>query len=90
MSADRTTEILNYLSAIARDIGGFRADTNARLERLETRLESLETETRGGVEAVRTDIRHLSRKLEVTTQDLMDMRTNLRDMEHRVEALESK
>jgi hypothetical protein len=35
MSTDRTTEILNYLSAISREVGEIRADMTARLERIE-------------------------------------------------------
>lgn len=35
MSTDRTTEILNYLSAISREVGEFRTETNARLDRME-------------------------------------------------------
>jgi chromosome segregation ATPase len=35
MSTDRTTEILNYLSAISREIGELRTEVNARLERIE-------------------------------------------------------
>ncbi len=36
MSIDRTTEILNYLSAISREVGEFRTEMNARLERMES------------------------------------------------------
>ncbi len=35
MSTDRTTEMLNYLSAISREIGEMRNDMNKRLERIE-------------------------------------------------------
>ena len=35
MSIDRTTEILNYLSAISREVGEMRTDITARLERIE-------------------------------------------------------
>ena len=35
MSQDRTTEMLNYLSAISREVGEMRAEINGRLERKE-------------------------------------------------------
>lgn len=35
MSTDRTTEILNYLSAISREVGDMRKEMNTRLERIE-------------------------------------------------------
>jgi hypothetical protein len=97
MSNDRLTEILNYLSAISREVGAFRAEMNtfrsetqARLAQVEIRLTGIETEMRAGFEAVRTDIRLLKRQFEVMTQDLMEVRRNQRDLEVRTEALESK
>jgi chromosome segregation ATPase len=49
MSTDRFTEILNYLSAMSRDMGEFRQEfrqfreeTNARFERIEQRLDKVE------------------------------------------------
>ena len=45
MDNDRTTEILNYLTAISRDVGELRADVkqiNTRLEQLEARTEKIE------------------------------------------------
>ncbi|HJR09727.1 MAG TPA: hypothetical protein VJ842_20875 [Pyrinomonadaceae bacterium] len=35
MSTDRTTEILNYLSAISREVGELRTEMNTRLDRIE-------------------------------------------------------
>jgi BMFP domain-containing protein YqiC len=90
MSNDRLTEILNYLSAISREIGAFRTETQARFEQVENRLEAIETEMKAGFEAVRTDIRLLKRQFEVMTQDLMEVRRDQRDLEVRMEALESK
>ena len=83
MSTDRTAEILNYVSAISREIGAFRAETQARLERMETEMQA-------GFEAVRTDIRLLKRQFEAMTQDLMEVRRDQRDLEVRLSALESK
>jgi DNA repair exonuclease SbcCD ATPase subunit len=49
MSTDRFGEILNYLSAMSRDVGEFRQEfrqfrdeTNARLEKIEQRLDTVE------------------------------------------------
>jgi phage host-nuclease inhibitor protein Gam len=69
MSSDRLTEILNYLSAISREVGNLRTEMN-------TRFDQLEADTRAGFEAVRTDIRLLKRQFEVMTQDLMEVRRN--------------
>jgi hypothetical protein len=53
MSTDRTTEILNYLSAISRDVGelstemnSLRADMNARFDRLEAEVTRIGREQR--------------------------------------------
>lgn len=35
MSTDRTTEMLNYLSAISREVGEMRTEVNGRLDRIE-------------------------------------------------------
>lgn len=82
--AERDAEILRYLSAIAGEVGEIKAKQDA----VERKLESLEQKMDEGFAAIRHDVRHLSRKLEIMTQDLMNMRTDLRDMEARVEALE--
>ena len=90
MSTDRLTEILNCLSAISREMGGLRTELNTRFAQVETRLERFEAETRAGFETVRTDIRRMDRKFDVVTQDLMELRTDQRDLEVRIAALESK
>jgi hypothetical protein len=46
MSTERTTEILNYLSAISREVGELRAEVNARFSEVNTRLERIERELR--------------------------------------------
>jgi hypothetical protein len=65
MSIDRLTEVLNYLSAMSRDMGDFRAETKARFDRIET-------EMRAGFEQTRTDVRHLSRKIELLNEASLD------------------
>jgi hypothetical protein len=83
MSKDRFTEIMNYMSAMSREIGQFRAETKARFE-------SLETEMRAGFEQVRSDIRSLRLQLEVVTEDSMELRVIQRDHRKRIEAIEKK
>ena len=97
MSTDRFTEILNYLSAMSREIGQFRSETNARLEALETRMgglesrmDRLETEMHAGFKQVREEIRLLGHQIETMTLDLMQVRGRQRDHEARLGALEAK
>ena len=104
MSTDRTTEILNYLSAMSREIGEFRADTkrqfaevnsrldslDARVGNLDTRVGSLETEVRTGFEKVHTDMRMMKHKFDEFAVDMMDLRGRQRDLEKRTEVLEKK
>ncbi len=97
MSTDRLTEILNYLSAMSRDVGEFRQETRARFDGLETRIEQveiriekLETEMRAGFEQVRTDIRQPKRKIEILTEDSMELCVDGRDLRKRMEAVETK
>lgn len=104
MSTDRTTELLNYVSAISREIGAFRAETkqqfadvNTRLDTLEMRMTnlkghvgSLETEMRASFEKVHRDVRIMHRKFEVFPEDMMELRVRQRDLEKRTEVLEKK
>lgn len=111
MSTDRLTEILNYLSAMSRDIGAFRTETNSRFDALETRVGRIETHLDSLEERVsrfegsmnarfeamnvrfdefRSDVRRLTRKFDVVTEDLLELRTDYRELDKRVEALERK
>ena len=86
MSTDRFNKILNYLSAMSREIGEFRTETNARLDALEARMGNLETEVR----LVRKDMRLMWHTSEIVTEDLMEVRTRQRSHSARLEALEAK
>ena len=79
MSTDRLTEILNFLSAISRDIGAFRTETNARLDRLEA-----------DVSALRADVRALTVRFDSDHAVVFETRADLRELEDRVGALEGK
>ena len=104
MSTDRFTEILNYLSAMSRELGEFRAETqrqfadaysrldgiDARMGNLETRVGNIETEVRTGFEQVRKDIRIMNHKFDESATDMMELRARQRDLEKRTEVLEKK
>jgi hypothetical protein len=79
MSSDRLTEILNFLSAISRDIGAFRTETSARLDRLEADMSAL-----------RTDVRALTIRFDRDHAVVFDTRADVRELEDRVAALEGK
>ena len=97
MSKDRFTEILNYLSAMSREIGQFRSETKARFDALETRMgglesrmDRLESEVHAGFKQVREDLGLLGHRVEIVTQDLMEVRTRQRSHSARLGALEAK
>ena len=65
MSTERLTEILNYLSAISRDVGELRAEMRAKFAEMQSNFDD-----------IRSDIRHLSRKVDVINQDMLDLRAS--------------
>ena len=79
MSTDRLTEIVNYLSAISREIGEFRSEVNARLSEVEARLERVERE-----------LRMQGRRLDRIEGLVLTTRSEVADLEDRVVALESR
>lgn len=79
MSADRTTEILNYLSAISRDVGELRAEVNARFSEVNTRLERIERE-----------LRQHGRRLDRIEALVLTTRADIDELQERVDALEGK
>ena len=93
MSTDRTTEILNYLSAISREVGelrtemsSLRAEMNARFSEVNTRLERIETEvTRMGRE-----LRQQGRRLDRIESLVLTTRADIDELQERVDALEGK
>ena len=100
MSKDRTTEILNYLSAMAREFGEqrqelkefrqefneFRAETNTRLERVDQRLDGMERQFKVFKIEQRQVERHLFGIFEagITTKQKID------DLQDRVTLLEGE
>jgi uncharacterized coiled-coil DUF342 family protein len=104
MSTDRTTEILNYVSAISREVGALRTEMKTRFEQLETEMLGVKTDMRTGFERLEAEmlevktemrtgfeaVRPLRRKVEIMNQELLDVRAAQRDLEARVDVLERK
>jgi regulator of replication initiation timing len=83
MNEDRSKEILNHITSMAREIGEFRADTKARFERLET-------EVCAGFADARKDVRRLHHKFEVVVEELTELKVESRDLRKRIEIIETK
>jgi septation ring formation regulator EzrA len=86
MSTDRTTEILNYLSAISREVGELRTDMNARFSEVNTRLERLEAE----VTRIGREQRLQGRRLDRIESLLLTTRADIDELQERVDTLEGK
>ena len=90
MSADRTAEILNYLSAISREVGELRTEMRQRFERIENemrqRFEAVESEIRG----LRRETREVKRRLDRIEATVLVTNADMGDLDDRVSALESK
>ena len=86
MSQDRVTEILNYLTAISRDVGELRAEikqfkveANTRFDQIEGRLTNMEREQR-----------LQGQQLDRIGGMLLLMRGDVGELQDRVSALEGK
>ena len=86
MSTDRTTEMLNYLSAISREIGEFRQETNARFDRVEQRLDKIE----GRLDRAENEQRETWRLLNRVAGALLVFRSDIDEVHDRVRALERR
>ena len=93
MSTDRFTEILNYLSAMSRDVGEFRQEfrqfrdeTNARFEKMELRFEKMEEQ----FETMRSEQRQTVRLISRVMGALQIFRSDVDELDDRVTALERK
>ena len=100
MSTDRTTEILNYLSAISREVGEFRQETRTAIEEIRAEQNSLRAELgemraeqvnlRTELNAVRADTRLLVKQLDRIGAVVLENRADIRDVEDRLTILEGK
>jgi BMFP domain-containing protein YqiC len=79
MSTDRTTEILNYLSAISREVGELRTEMNARFDHLE-----------GEVARIGREQRLQGRRLDRIESLVLTTRADIDELQDRVEVLEEK
>jgi DNA repair ATPase RecN len=86
MSTDRTAEMLNYLSAISREvgelckeIGEIRTEMNARFVEVGARLDRIERE-----------MRQHTKRLDRIEAMTLTARADVEDLQDRVDALEEK
>lgn len=97
MSTDRLTEILNYLTAMSRDVGEFRQEfrqeikqfreeTNARFDKIEQRLDKIEQR----LDKVEREYRQTSQLLNRVGGSLIMTRADIDELQDRVTALEGK
>jgi len=90
VSTDRTTEILNYLSAISREIGAFRTETHARFIAIDQRFAAIDER----LDRLETGMRGLNdkfdRRFDGLESVLLDVRARTGDLEERVHALDGK
>jgi hypothetical protein len=86
MSADRTTEILNYLSAISREVGEIRVEMNTRFSELTTRLDRIESE----VARIGREQRLQGRRLDRIEGLVLTTRGDVDELQDRMGVLEDK
>lgn len=86
MSADRTTEILNYLSAISREVGELRTEMNARFSEVNARLDRIENE----VTRIGRELRQHGRRLDRIESVVLTTRADIDELQERVDALEGR
>ncbi len=86
-SAARESQIISRLEALETQVSGF----GARLETLETqvssfgaRFDALEVRVTGGFQKVNDGLEMMKYKLEIMTQDIMDMRAAMRKLDRRI------
>ncbi|MBA3240595.1 MAG: hypothetical protein H0T60_05140 [Acidobacteria bacterium] len=90
MSTDRTTEILNYLSAMSRDVGELRTDMRTGFSELRTEVGELRTEMRTGFSELRKEVRALTNRLDRLQARVLYTHADVDELEGRVAALEGK
>ena len=93
MSTDRLTEILNYVSAISREVGEFRQETNTRLEKIDQRLDKVEQRLdriEGRLDKAENEQRETWKLLNRVAGALLIFRSDIDEVQDRVTALERK
>jgi uncharacterized coiled-coil DUF342 family protein len=86
MSTDRTAEMLNYLSAISREIGEFRKE----MGEFRKEMGELRKEMDARFDRVERELRQQGRRLDRIESIMLKMRADVDELDERVEALEEK
>lgn len=93
MSTDRTTEMLNYLSAISRDVGELRQEINTvrnEVNILRTEMNIFRTETNARLERIEREQQLQGRRLDRIEGLLLTTRADMGELQDRVTILENK
>jgi septal ring factor EnvC (AmiA/AmiB activator) len=86
MSTDRTAEMLNYLSAISREIGEMRTEMNARFAAVEVRFTEISTR----LDRIERELRQHTKRLDRIEAMTLTGRADIEDLQDRIDALEEK
>lgn len=86
MSTDRTAEMLNYLSAISREVGEMRAEMNARFTEVNARFAEVGTR----LDRIERELRQHTKRLDRIEAMTLTARADVEDLQDRVDALEEK
>jgi predicted nuclease with TOPRIM domain len=101
MSSDRLTEILNFLSAMSRDvgelrqeikqsIGELRQETKQSIGELRQELHQFREETNERFKNIEREIRRMSQRLDRIESVMLANRADIAELQDRVVALEEK
>ncbi|MCA1631908.1 MAG: hypothetical protein LC785_10445, partial [Acidobacteria bacterium] len=83
---DRTAEMLNYLSAISREVGEMRTEMNARFAGVEARFAEMGTR----LDRIERELRQHTKRLDRIEAMALASRADVEDVQDRVDALEEK
>jgi uncharacterized coiled-coil protein SlyX len=83
----RMSGVESRLDALEVRVSGVESRLDAlevRVSGVESRLSALETQVTEGFQKVNKTLEHMKHKVEVMTQDIMDMRASLRGLDQRI------
>jgi len=83
----RVSGVESRLDALEVRVSGVESRLDAlevRVSGVESRLSALETQVTEGFQKVNKTLEHMKHKVEVMTQDIMDMRASLRGLDQRI------
>ncbi len=100
MSADQWAEMQNYMGAMIREIGEFRAEarnqqeeTRAEVRELRTQVDATQAEVRElskKVDATQAEVRELSKRVDATQAGVVEMQTNLLEVRTEIHIIASR